>query len=520
MNPVKTALLAASLLSSVILIVLDNAGVFPLTLGDFFFFSAILFLFALYRPGWSFLFFVGSLPFEIVNLAPVEIGLMLRPYQWIGIVTIAAVATRFLSGRLPFSLPKVHRLDVALIVFWIGSLIAVLGAPDRSVGLKQSLVALSFLILYALTRIFVRTVGDVGNIVIFFLGSELVVSAYAIWQNVMFSRGIPAFEVMPGRPNGVLTEADWLGSFLLLGIGVAYALFFSWRNTKEYSVTRTFVVWVLSVPMFVGLILSVARSAWLATAAMTLIVGAMVLVDGSFRYLKRWKWREAFVFSGYALTSFVASLALVLVLHLTTFELGNRAQSTASGLQAITVACNEEVVLPETIRSVDELSSYGCRHIDLEEKDAAYAEGEIVKEVYRDDPNVNVRREIYSKTLHVIREHFLLGVGFGSGSVFLGNDERGAGLNSSNIFLEVWLGSGLIGLVAFLYLWLSIGAVAARRSYAFSDDSETRAVYGFIFSTWIALTVFNMFNAGVFLGFFWAWLAIAAGFTQRNNYLK
>jgi O-antigen ligase len=204
------------------------------------------------------------------------------------------------------------------------------------------------------------------------------------------------------------------------------------------------------------------------------------------------------------------------VFHLTSFQLLNRAQSTASGLQRITVACDHDVALPENIITTDELIRYGCRHIALENIQNAQAEGNVIKELYRDDPNVSIRRDIYAKTLSIVREHFVTGIGFGSSRFFLGSDERGAGLNASNMFLEVWLGSGLIGLIAFVFVWVSIGMVSIRRLLIAQKNKDLTALYVFIFLSWIGLTIFNLFNAGLFLGFFWAWLAVAVSFVHKK----
>ena len=522
-NPVKAALISGSVVFSCVLIMLNNSGLLPLSLGDFFFFSGIVFLAALYRPGWVFLFFVGLLPFVIVNMAPKEIGMMLRPYQWVGILALAAVMVRFFSGRLPFSFPKVRRLDWLLLLFWVGSLVAVTGAPNRSVSVKQSIVLFSFLALYALTRIFIRTVGDAKNVLPVVVGSGAVVSLYAIWQNVRFSEGANAFEVMAGRPNSVFTEPDWLGVFLAVCIAVVYAALFMYRKPRSEFMKRHGVLFILHgflIGFFVALILSVARSAWLSTIVMTVLACGFVLVDGSLLAFNRWKWREAIIYAAGIAVSFAISLSLVFALHLTTFQLFNRAQSTASGLQKITIACEREVSLPEKIGSVDELLQYDCRHIMLEEKQMVVESGAVVTEIYRNDPNVDIRKGIYEKTAKVIREHILFGVGFGSSSSFLGQDERGAGLNSSNIFLEVWLGSGLIGLLAFLYVWLFIGFRAAKHALMQGSKDDVSATYIFIFLSWIGLTVFNLFNAGIFLGFLWVWLAVAVSFAQKNNYLK
>lgn len=516
-DPTRIALLFGSVVFSVALIALHNSGILPLGLGDFVFFSFLVLLFALYRPEWTFLFFIGSLPFEVVNVAPVEIGIMLRPYQWIGILTLAAVAILFFSGRLSFSFPKIRRLDGLLFLFWMGSLLAISGAPDRSVSLKQSIILLSFIALYALVRIFVRTIDDLKVSLAFFLGSATVVALYAIWQNVRFVMGLDAFEIMPGRPNSVFTEPDWLGVYDMVMICLVYVLLFYQHRfgATKFHVPKYVGLYGALLLFFVTLILTVARSAWLGVVVVTGVFLACILMRDT-KSISEWKWRSA-IFQAIGIVFVgVASLGVVMVFHLTTFQLSNRAQSVASGLQKITVACETDTALPEKIGTIDELAAYGCRHITLEEKEMVRTGGETVKEIYRNDPNVDIRKLIYMKTRNVLGEHFLTGVGWGSSGLFLGRDERGAGLNASNMFLEVWLGSGLIGLIAFAVLWFSIGIMSLRQLFVmYQEDASRIAVYLFIVLSWIGLTIFNLFNSGVLLGFFWVWLAIATHFSRK-----
>lgn len=533
-HPIKMAIITGSLLLSFVLIVLNNSGVFPLALGDFIFFSGIIVLFALYRPGWAFLFFISTLPFEIVNIAPVEMTIMLRPYQWIGILTITAVAIRYAGRRLSFALPKINRYDTALLLVWLGSILSIFGAPDRNVSLKQSLIFFSYIVLYALVRIFVRTVSDVKNSIALFIGSGIIVSVYALWQNMRFANGGSAFEVMVGRPNSVFTEPDWMGAFLVVCIGAVYAILACVQPFKEqegslqkqgywkvpftgiFFRTSSFSLYVLLILFFVALIISVSRSAWLSVAVITFATVLLVSIKEKLSEKERFQWKEGVLYATGIALACIASILIVSVFHLTSFQLLNRAQSTASGLQRITVACDHDVALPENIITTDELIRYGCRHIALENIQNAQAEGNVIKELYRDDPNVSIRRDIYAKTLSIVREHFVTGIGFGSSRFFLGSDERGAGLNASNMFLEVWLGSGLIGLIAFVFVWVSIGMVSIRRLLIAQKNKDLTALYVFIFLSWIGLTIFNLFNAGLFLGFFWAWLAVAVSFVHKK----
>jgi O-antigen ligase len=144
----------------------------------------------------------------------------------------------------------------------------------------------------------------------------------------------------------------------------------------------------------------------------------------------------------------------------------------------------------------------------LENIEKEKANGKIVSEIYRQDPNVNTRKIIYQKTWQEIRNHPILGIGWGSINKILGADERGTPLNASNAFLEIWLGSGLLGFLSFLTL---LGYVFWRNSKkllsAISPEAKLFAI--FVLSSLSGIIVFNLFNSGILLAFFWVFLAIA-----------
>jgi O-antigen ligase len=143
----------------------------------------------------------------------------------------------------------------------------------------------------------------------------------------------------------------------------------------------------------------------------------------------------------------------------------------------------------------------------LEAIEQELAEGNQVTEIYRNDPNINIRSSIYSRAWSEIKNHPLFGIGWGGIGGILGVDGRGVGLNSSNIFLEIWLGSGIIGFLAFVVLWIY---VLLRAAHAFLHrDGEGQAVALFIILAWAGLTVFNLFNAGIMLAIFWVFLAVS-----------
>jgi hypothetical protein len=527
-NQNKLALVLSNALFCIALIMLGNSGVLPLDTVNFAFFTFVALLFALYRPGWAFLFFVGVIPLEIINIAPSAFGADLRPYQWLAIIIFTAVMLRSFARKLPFDLVKPRWFDWVLLLVPVGAFIAAAYAPDTGTALKQAIITLSFGIVYAVGRIFWQSADDVKQAVPFFLGSSLVVSAYALWQNLRFLAGTESFEVMAGRPNATFSEADWLGLFVIVVVsvlyGIVYQVFFSkGQESISYPVYRIpewvrkpkmWLVIVALVLSYIVLIITVARSAWLGAIGSAAVFAMIVW----FREGMRVAAKGAFLIASTA----CAALILVFLLHLTSFDLSNRAQSTASGLQEITVACEQDStvpILPYKISSAGELAAFHCRHIMLEEIGAEQAAGRFVTKVYRDDPNVSIRQEIYTKTWDEIKEHSITGIGWGSIASVLGTDARGAGLNASNVFLEIWLGSGLVGLIAFSLVWFGI-AVAASIRLLRGQTSGDEPFLIFLLSAWAGITVFDLFNSGILLGFFFLYLSLGGLILQKNYKFK
>ncbi|EKE20666.1 MAG: hypothetical protein ACD_7C00507G0003 [uncultured bacterium] len=513
LNTLKYYLLGANIILVVALITLSNVGVLPLkNVGDFLFFVALSFIFALYRPGWSFLFFIGTIALENINLAPEDLGIAIRPYQFLGILTLVAVGVRYYTNRLNFKLSRFGWTEYLVVLFALGGFLGSLNASGVEVAIKQSVIIVSFALLYFLVRIFIRDLEDIKRIIPFFLTSSFVIVIYAIWQNWQFMRGGNNFEIMPGRANATFTEADWLGMFLILLLTILYVVAYNFYSKMKILNLgyRTFMfgyscfVWILIVLSWMALIITVARSAWL---------GAIVVTIGMLGYLLLKK--KIILFSMLS-GVIVLAVGLVYVLNLTNFQLGNRIQSTASGDQEITIACKEDVQISSPIENINQLRQYNCEHINLEDLEKEMAAGKIIKKIYRKDPNVSIRKEIYIKSWAEIKNNFLFGIGWGNISDVLGKDERGAGLNSSNIFLEVWLGAGIFGIISFLIL---IGYILLRGKLFFwkkilggkfwRQDSGMDFFHLFLVLSVVAIIVPNLFNAGIMLGFLWVWMGIA-----------
>lgn len=521
----KFLLLLGNILAGVIFIVLQNQNIFPQTIEYFAFFSFVVFLFALYRPGWAFLFFVGMIPYEIIEVTQFG-AINLRPYQWLAVLLLFAVSLRFVLGKLPFKLFRPQLIDLFPVFIFIGALLSAFFTPLGTGALKQAIVLGSFTMIYFLARIFLRTLTDVRQIIPFFLSSGFVIFCYSIWQNVRFLNGQSNFEVMAGRPNGTFSEADWLGVFTLFVLTILWALSIHIIRRHEDVISfRKRVTALLAEPLlwglfffetlaFIVLLIGVTRSAWLGAMIAFIFIFCCTIFSRHLSPVQAFL-RQSMWFASLTLRSFLLAIIIVYVGHLTSFNLFQRAASTTHGLQKITVACVKDIVLPEKIETIEELSQFDCRHIQLEEKTQIAESGQFVKEVFRNDPNVSIRRDTYGQVWQLIMAHPVTGIGWGNVATFLGSDERGAALNASNIFLEVWLGSGIVGFLGFIFWWLCILFFAIKKMFS-SDMNLDQTFVLFVSAAWIALSVFNFFNSGILLGFFFIFLALGSLVIERE----
>ncbi len=551
-NAIKVYLILANVLLVIFAIWFSNVGLLPFkNTGDFVFFVALALVFTLYRPGWAFVLFVGLLGLENVNLAPIGLGLAVRPYQLLGGLILLAIVVRLMLRRPAVSFPKLKWLDGLPVLFALGGFVSGLTAVSKGTSLKQAVVAASFVALYFLVRIYIQSLADLKRIAPFFLSSGLVVSLYAIWQNFRFSVGGNSFEVMLGRPNATFTEPDWLGIYLtfIIFLLLTWLYIISKNNVKkqdclisnfQFPISNKFfnvqifkkiVIYTFIALVLVALILTVSRSAWLG--ALLIVLGFLkinllygektnqffISKNGFWKNIwlvitRPWDWKQFWLGFRNIVIVVAFSLGIVFVFRLTNFQLTSRAQST-NGLQKITIACNSPVLfVNDKIESLSDLAQHNCWHINLEEIVGQKAKGKFIQEVYRPDPNVGIRAKIYGVAFEQIKQHPLLGIGWGSISGILGTDERGAGLNASNIFLEIWLGAGLLGFLAFLILlgYLLVASVVNFVKTNGSDVVATFVVFGLF-----AILIPNLFNSGIFLGFVWVFLAIAVGLSEKKN---
>ena len=497
---VKSALVLLNTLFGSLGIFFSLNGVLPLGLGNFIFFSILIFLMALYRPVWIFLLLIGMLPYEIVDLAPAGFGIFLRPYQWLMLILLLAVAIRSLAKRPFFSPFHFVWTDALPVLFLVGAFLSSFGSASFGSSGKLALILGSFVALFFLIRFFVRTEKAAVQLLPFLLSSCGVIIVWSITQNILFALGKESFQVMAGRPNGTFSEPDWLGMYLLFPIALSLA----WLYRNDILRKRIRENILPTGMLFLGvltLLLSMTRSAWLGLAGMGIFFSGAVLIT----FLKLGDPKRAFLLLGKSGVTVCLALAAVPILHLSRFSLFDRAISVG-GVQEITIACVDAGKAPERIHDVGELAEYGCRHILLEEKESFLESGYIVREIGRDDPNISIRQSVYGRAVSLAYEHPLRGIGWGAIGSELGTDERGSALNASNMFLEFWLGSGLIGLFAFSLLWFAYGFQSGK--VALTGGGSEVAFHLFFHLVWIGFSIFNLFNSGILLGIFFAFLGL------------
>jgi len=560
-----------AILLSVALILFDIKEIFPLGMIWSGVLTVFIFALALWRPRQIFWIFIALLPLESVIFLSLGNFISPRPFQIFGGLLILAVFVRMIFGKNDFvpirfqgmfqgikkmfksknkkdsldeffekeaeqekEIPHFCLLDLLIFVLPIFGFLSIVNASGEMLFVKQALILTSFVFIYWLSRNYLRTKKNKFEAVWFLLVGSLPVIFYGIFQAIAFQNNWVDLEVFNGRINATFTEPDWFGIFLVFLLAVVFWMkFLLWNLTKEVMIgkwslqkfgNRILDVYVLLI--FIALVLTVARSAWLG------FVGVLLAYFGLLFFLfwqrkGKWAWniffRKPFVFIYSEIFYFVAlvvlGVGLVYVFNLSSFNLGDRAGSSFSGMQKITISCKIDSGVPEKIQNIEELEGHGCRHINLEEAEQEKQSGLEIKEVYRPDPNIEIRKDVYSKTWQAIKSHWVLGQGIGSSGKILGQDENGAGLNASNIFLETWISIGIFGVVILL-LALFVPAISSCWKLIFSLFSSDRKIdwpgISFVALVFMALVIPNLFNAGWLLGFFWVALAFFVDSFQKS----
>jgi hypothetical protein len=544
------------------------AGAFPLDVISFGVAVVFIFVLAIFYPRQTFWLFIASLPLENIIISPDIISVSLRPFQLIGGVLLLVLLKEgffkrkqnnidrdkkinfpilkincFLCQIFQFKFCQIKKpgvylnpLDRVVAILGLAGLVGVQFSPVKIVSLKLTIILLSFIGLYWVTRNFVRNKRQIGETVWFFIVSFVAVVFFSFYQIIASKFGWNSFQVMAERINGTFTEPDWLGMYLvfLLAIllGMKYILKLLTKNKNifgekmrrftelhimhwsAFKIFRLLIDWEIILAILI-IVLTVSRSAWLA--------GLVVLISYIFIIFVKHGWQESLKVVFFVGLKIVLVVVAISMTGLSTFHLGNRATSSVSGLQKITVSCfpNTSLTKGSKINNTIELAQFNCRHINLEEISSEKEMGKRVLEIYRPDPNIKIRKNIYKITGQEIKKHWLFGQGFGSSSAFLGRDSLGHGLNASNIFLEVLVSIGLVGFLPFLLIVLTpfvVGWRSLQINAGKYGDKQREVLAVFFLLTFLAILIPNLFNSGFFLGFFWIWLAvIVSALVIANN---
>ncbi len=503
--PRPTLLFWTSFGINLFLFVLATIGLLPLPpFAALALFLLLIFLFGENTPSVLFFLLVSTAPIQILSL--VERGnIHLRPYQFFLVSILVVLVWLLLIGKkkwkeLSFSWP-----DFFLGLVPLGAFVSALLAR-ASGSLRQACIVFSFYLLYLVARFFLRTKPDLLNAGIIFLGAVGFTTFLGLIQNIAFLLGIEGLSVMPGRPNGLLNEPDWLSLILIVALGILFPLL-GWERDKwlkgegEGKWQREMIaLFFLLFLVLTTLILTVSRSGWLGGLILFLFFLAFLFIQKKASLSERL--RESLFFGNSVIVLIGLALLLIQDIPLSRFELFHRAASTATSEQSITVSCQHSLVLPQKIETLDELVPLGCRMINLEEVQQEKKAGHMVGTLLRPDPNFSIRATIYSTVRETLRQHPILGIGWGGIGERLGHDSRGASLNASNIFFEIWLGSGLIGILGFVG-WLLIVGKRVWVEWRKHDDlfslSLLISLGGFL--------VFNLFNSGILLATSWIFFA-------------
>lgn len=473
-------------------------------------FSVTVFLFfvflgmAILSPRSVFVLMIASVSLEIINLLPQEWGFSLRPYQFLaGIVFLGLCIRNGYSfvRQIHWNFSHIHCIDIGIMFIVFGGIVSSFFSDFFQESMRLSIILLSFAFLYVLTRGFLKSSKDIALIMPYVIASFVSTALYALIQNTAFLHGMAWHkEIMPGRPNAFFSEPDWLGFYIALFLFVVWFLFFSREKKRgdEGKWGGIFLpLWIAGSFGFMALIITVSRSAWLG-----LFFGLSFLVLWSIWKQKKQSFKKII----FLILSLFVAILYVLVLPLTNFELGNRAQSSISGLQEITISCISKVDLPLQIDLQEDLLDYNCRHITLEEIEGEKASGKYVTKIFRKDPNAEIRKDIWRKTQELIGENFFFGIGWGGIATAFGEGSRGEYFNASNLFLGVWLGSGVAGFIGLVMIFIYLGYFSIRS--LFSKDMEVSKIGIGVLGILAVVFVFNMFNSSESLAVMWVWLGI------------
>lgn len=445
-----------------------------------------------------FFLLIFLIPFELYKVELLRGIISLRPYQIVTAVLLVLIGYYSVKGKIKIDelrAPFRSSITKLFAVFFLVSIISIANALDVKNSIQETLVLLSFLAIYWLVLFFVRSKNDMYGMAHTLLVSSFLVSIFALVQVIAYKFGLELIEVMPGRPNSFFPEPDWLGFFMVF----ALALFISVHGTRQPfldetmfhampSMVRTFhspyVHVLFQVLLYIVIILTIARASWLAAIGVTGLYLLLMFLN------KENHFRSAFLEGGKMIGMVLISLGIIYALSLTPFSLKNRFLSIVTGQEVHAVVTD-----PETGKEIS---------IDKKRIEDYKKKGVEVKTRRVEDVNILRRTESFTDNFDIVLKHPFLGIGFGGIE-----NAFGEGVNANNIFMEIWIATGTLGLIVFMTVFYCI--VREWCVLYFKNRSESRNVYLlFVILGLVAIVIPNIFNSGIFLGFFWVYLGLAS----------
>jgi putative inorganic carbon (hco3(-)) transporter len=384
----------------------------------------------------------------ILELGPITVS----PLMAVIVVLVGVWLWGILAGSRMVR-PSWVQIPLAILVLW--GTIGLYWAPDKSLTLKTLLIFSMGAAVYVITSEAVHSENEVRTIVWAVLGIMGAVGLYTVVTYIEGSSGISEHYVISGseryyRAEGIFTHPNYLGTFMALtippGIALATAEAIGWRKVLAYSLLAAAIA---------GLLLTYSRGGWIGAGVGLLI--SVLLLQRRFSLLLS--------------LSFIGTLSFI----------------------GIIVSLVSPAVILERLASVGNAST---------------------------DVAVIPRLEAWSAAPKLVAEHALLGTGLGNFGpayanllgmtpvlyslpdwyVYAANRPTQYLPHAHNLFLNLAIELGLVGLAAFMWL-LVLASLKAWRIRCSTTLRQERFLSVGILGGFVAMSVANMVDTTFYQGF-------------------
>jgi len=402
------------------------------------------------------------LPFEILQIS-IQ-GFQIRIYQVIILIVLLLSIYLYrdnIQSKINYILKNIFNLEIYyqniyLILFtliWIiASISGYFYGGDINQSFIKSAIALLYLILFIIIFYGIRNKNQLYNVFKTLFYSTGVLILIGVYEGIAFKFGWNTFTVFDGRVDSLLPEPNWLAMFLTIIYAILLPI--------QLNLQKKWSLWYLMLGLLFIVIASLTRASWLA----------IFIITGIF-FLRNIIWGDKKKNLLKYMTSIAITIFLAVILSqtgITGFNLKDRALS---------------IFTQDMVYYDKEITQYN-------------QDEEISKNIEK-DINIIKRQDDYNNALEIGTEYFLTGVGFN------GYEHRvGDGRNASNLFLGVFVSSGIIGVSILFTIFYTL----VKQSFFFySSDTKLSNI---ILNIILAITITGMFNDPYLMGFLWIILAI------------